>query len=378
MRLKWLLPILMLVLALVVVACGPDDGPVGEPGIEAPTAVPGTDGEGTDLGVAEETASPEAEMTAAVTPEVEATEAMTAEVEATDSVTTEVDATAAVTPEVEPTEAMTVEVEATDALTSEIGGESGINEVTFIGTEYAFEGPASVPAGWTRFTFENQGELPHDLQPVYLEEGRTLSDVMTALAGEGPPDWVKLYGGVSAQPGETESFLVDLEPGNYVLISFGEAESGLPDAAQGMIAELTVTETDTVAADVELPEADAEINMVDFAFNVEDEIQSGEQLLYVTNTGTELHELIVFRLKEGRTMEDVQAVLEQEMAGEQIAEEDLPMDFFYGTQLSPGVEMYATQDFEPGIYVFICFIPSPENDMTPHYELGMIDQVVVE
>ncbi|HSJ55962.1 MAG TPA: hypothetical protein VLC95_02205, partial [Anaerolineae bacterium] len=123
---------------------------------------------------------------------------------------------------------------------------------------------------------------------------------------------------------------------------------------------------------------DAEIELVDFEFAVEGEISSGEQLLHVFNTGTELHELIAFRLREGFTMEDVQAALEQEMAGEQMAEEDLPMDFDYGTQLSPGVEMYVTHDFEPGTYVFICFIPSPENNMTPHYELGMIDEVIVE
>ena len=33
-----------------------------------------------------------------------------------------------------------------------------VPEVTFVGTEYAYEGPESIDGGWTKVTFDNQGE----------------------------------------------------------------------------------------------------------------------------------------------------------------------------------------------------------------------------
>ena len=110
--------------------------------------------------------------------------------------------------------------------------EAGINEVTFTAVEYSFEGPESIPAGWTRLTLDNQGELAHDLLPVKLAEGKSIDDVMAALEGEGPPEWATLYGQVTAEAGQRASYLTDLAPGNYVLLSFGSSEEGPPDAAK--------------------------------------------------------------------------------------------------------------------------------------------------
>jgi hypothetical protein len=59
-------------------------------------------------------------------------------------------------------------------------------------------------------------------------------NLLESEEGEGPPPaWVHVYGQVSAQSGMRDMFIVNLTPGNYGLISFGEAEEGPPDAAQG-------------------------------------------------------------------------------------------------------------------------------------------------
>jgi hypothetical protein len=253
-----------------------------------------------------------------------------------------------------------------------------MNEATFIATEYAYEGPQSIPGGWSRLTLNNQGKLAHDLMVVKLDPGKTLDDVMTALEAEGPPEWAQLYGGVTAQPGQSESYVVDLTPGNYVLLSFGESEDGPPDAAQGMIASLTVTEAQTEVVEANLPQADAEINMADYTFIVNKELEAGEQMLRVDNTGKELHELVIYRLKEGKTMEDFQAALEKEMNGEEVPEGELPMEDVAFMLLSPNVSTYNPVDFEPGKHIFICHIPSPEHEMQPHFSLGMIQEVDVK
>jgi len=249
-----------------------------------------------------------------------------------------------------------------------------LNEVIFTAVEYSFTGPESIPSGWTRLTLDNQGELSHDLMPVRIEEGKTIDDVMAALEAEGPPEWATLYGQVTAEPGQSASYLVDLAPGNYVILSFGGSEDGPPDAAQGMINTLTVTEAENQVSEADLPQADVAIDLVDYSFVVNGDIGTGEQLLHVRNTGTEMHEVIAFRLKEGTSFADFQAML----ASDEEPEGEPPFVDVGGTLLSPGVSTYLTLDFaEPGNYVLVCFMPSPEHEGMPHYELGMVQEITV-
>ena len=249
-----------------------------------------------------------------------------------------------------------------------------VNEVTYTAVEYSFAGPESLPAGWTRLTLDNQGELSHDLMPVRIEEGKTIDDVMAALEAEGPPEWATLYGQVTAEPGQNASYLVDLAPGNYVILSFGSSEDGPPDAAQGMIDTLTVTEAENQTTEADLPQADVAIDLADYHFVINGDIETGEQLLHVRNTGAEMHEIIVFRLKEGTSFADFQAML----ASDEEPEGEPPFVDVGGTLLSPGVSTYLTLDFaEPGNYVLVCFMPSPEHEGTPHYELGMVQEITV-
>ena len=259
--------------------------------------------------------------------------------------------------------------------TSEAVDQSGINEATFVATEYVYQGPESIPGGWSRLTLDNQGQQPHDLIMVRLAEGKTVEDVMAALEAEGPPEWATLYGGVSAQAGQSESYVVDLEPGSYVMFSFGDEEQGPPDAAQGMIRTLTVTAAESDVAESDLPQADVTVDMLDYTFARNGDIQAGEQVLRVSNKGKEVHEMIVFRLKEGATLEDLQPWLSEEGTP---PEGEPPFEDVGSTFLSPGITAYMTMDFQPGQHVFYCFLPSPANEMKPHFMLGMVHEVMVE
>jgi hypothetical protein len=253
--------------------------------------------------------------------------------------------------------------------------EAAVNEVTFTAVEYSFEGPESISAGWTRLRLDNQGERSHDLIPVKLGEGKTVDDVMAALELEGPPEWATIYGQVTAESGQSASYLVDLAPGNYVLLSFGDSEDGPPDAAQGMIHTLTVTEGESEVTEADLPLADASVDLVDYSFVVDGDIETGEQLLYLHNTGTEMHELSIVRLKEGTSFADIQAMLE---SGEEY-EGEPPFEDVGFMLLSPGISTYVPMDFEkPGTYVLTCFIPSVQHEGMPHYELGMIQEITVQ
>ena len=120
-------------------------------------------------------------------------------------------------------------------------------EVSYFGTEFAFEGPDTIGAGETTFTLDNTGEQLHMLVMVELLKGKTLDDVNTFIAEEGvggkPPSWAKeVRMEAFAKPGkESSTKPVELTPGTYALLCFiGDKETKKSHAELGMTRELTV------------------------------------------------------------------------------------------------------------------------------------------
>jgi uncharacterized cupredoxin-like copper-binding protein len=107
-----------------------------------------------------------------------------------------------------------------------------------------------------------------------------------------------------------------------------------------------------------------------------------------------MHEIIAFHLKDGMNMEDFMTALESEMGGEDAASaegssgedsgesvsgEEPPFEQIGSTFLSPGISTLVNMEFaEPGTYVFICFLPSPNNEMQPHFAMGMVKEITVQ
>jgi hypothetical protein len=355
----------LLVIALVIAACAPTPSvptsATGTAPIAEATATEAADAATTPVATtaqADETATTEPAETAAATEPAATTEATAETGGAADATgTPETDATAAT---------------GDGAVTT---GADGIANVTYTGVEYSFEGPDQIPAGWTRLTLDNQGQANHDLQVFKLEAGKTLEDVTQALAGEGPPDWVQAYGSAAAAAGTQSSFIVELTPGDYVLLSFGDSEQGPPDAAQGMIKMVTVTEAAATPDSVQLPEPDVTIDMVDFSFVMTGTVQAGNQTVMLTNSGVEPHEAQIFKLNEGTTFEQFQQMLLEDTVNEQTP---FPAEFAWGMILAPDVTAYSEMNLTSGEYAVVCFIPSPANEGKPHYMLGMIQPLTVE
>ncbi len=120
-------------------------------------------------------------------------------------------------------------------------------EVSYFGTEFAFEGPDTIAAGKTTFTLVNQGDQPHFIALVELLEGKTIEDVNTYLEENGskgkPPTWAKqVQVEAFAKPGkEATSKPVKLTAGTYAMLCFvGDKETKKSHAELGMTKELTV------------------------------------------------------------------------------------------------------------------------------------------
>ena len=124
--------------------------------------------------------------------------------------------------------------------------EAAVNEVAVRGTDYAFDVAEALPPGPTAFTFENAGQVPHEMILVQLKEGVTLPEVLEAASGgQDPADFTE--GGAAiliASPGDTAStrMLVDLRPGRtYALVcNFEDGEGKPPHVALGMAKSIEV------------------------------------------------------------------------------------------------------------------------------------------
>lgn len=119
-------------------------------------------------------------------------------------------------------------------------------EVTVAGTDYAFEVPAQLPAGLTRFRFENKGKVPHEMALGQLKAGVTADSLLAyAAAGHDPGDLADgIVGILIADPGTPAlgSLTADLAPGRtYMMIcNFRDADSLPPHMVMGMQASFTV------------------------------------------------------------------------------------------------------------------------------------------
>jgi len=116
-------------------------------------------------------------------------------------------------------------------------------DVTAVEYEFTFEQP--VAPGDASFTLTNDGEEPHELQVLQLTDGKTIDDLRTLIENRvpnRPPAWVTPVTGTFAKPGETSKPATgSLESGQtYVFACFVPTKQGVPHAALGMLAEVTV------------------------------------------------------------------------------------------------------------------------------------------
>jgi hypothetical protein len=158
------------------------------------------------------------------------------------------------------------------------------------------------------------------------------------------------------------------QAGTYFVLCFIPNADGVPHLALGMASPIEVVEAEVAT---EAPEVDLVVTLIDFEFDLPEQIPAGLQTWEVVNTGPEVHEMNLMALLPGKTMADVEAYM-QNPAGE------MPMTFAGGVQaLSVGKRNFITLDLEPGTYIALCFVPSPEMDGAPHMALGMIQPFTV-
>jgi hypothetical protein len=119
----------------------------------------------------------------------------------------------------------------------------------------------------------------------------------------------------------------------------------------------------------------------EYEFAVTGEPRAGTLTVDVSNEGKEWHELVMAKLKEGKTLTDVREALQN--AGEdedpfgEFADEDATgkIDDLGGSQF-PGTSYAITgSGIAPGDYALICFVP--DDDGKAHWSLGMLSEFTI-
>lgn len=242
------------------------------------------------------------------------------------------------------------------------------NVVTFTTREYAIEGPDTIPSGMTTLVLNDAGAMLHHVQLLRLKDGKTLADFEAGAKSMKPtdpmPSWVEAAGGVNTpNPGGRSEATLDIPPGNYIAICLVDVPDHVPHFTKGMLKALTVTPSAAPAAPA--PTADVMLTLSDYAFGFSTPLTAGHHVIKVDNTATQPHEFVLFRLKPGKTMDDV-GKFAATYKGE------IPVEGVGGVPaMAPGQSQYVTFDLTPGDYVAVCFI-SDAKDHKPHTEHGMV------
>jgi uncharacterized cupredoxin-like copper-binding protein len=146
------------------------------------------------------------------------------------------------------------------------------------------------------------------------------------------------------------------------------AHHGAP-AAVTPAAEATVSFADGAGA-AAAPAAVVTITARDYAFEMPDTVVAGRTELQLVNKGAELHHAALLRLDAGKTAADLAAAMHGSGP---------PPAWLHNAggpnAPAPGATSAAVVDLEPGTYVLVCMIPSP--DGKPHMMKGMTRTLTV-
>jgi hypothetical protein len=245
--------------------------------------------------------------------------------------------------------------------------------LTIDASEFSFATPRTVPAGWTRITIRNRGGEDHQAQVARLNPGVTFVQVQATAARGAPGALFALVtpvgGPNSVARGRSATTIDDLTPGEYALICFLYSADGTQHDAKGMLAPLTVTPSRSPSS---APKPASTVTLREFSFTLPATLP-GHATLAVRNDGTQSHEMAIFQLQPGKTLDDAKRFLLTPPGTAPTI--PAPGGFVGGiTGLAPGATGYVELALKPGQYVAVCFLPDITKNGLPHAIEGMIQQ----
>jgi hypothetical protein len=179
--------------------------------------------------------------------------------------------------------------------------------LTVLARDTMLESSPSLPAGLTTFRLVLKGKVRRDLVVHRIPAGTTPEALVRGAAGRSERWFEQGSFGGPAVPRDSAPdamVTVDLRPGRYALVSYEVDPAGRPRGDKYLWRDVTA-----IAASVLIPSRfavpDATIKVKDGKIDVLGGLRTGQRTLQIENNGGRPHELLIGRLKPGKTVDDV-------------------------------------------------------------------------
>ncbi len=252
----------------------------------------------------------------------------------------------------------------------------GVLETAVTLTDSGFVLPDPFPGGIVNVTITNDTDKAMDIGFGRVLEGANQDEILALVAD--PEGFIPLMQMVSfimsfnpMPAGESRQAVIEFGTGQFIVDAAEHSDgSPLPDA-QHVDAFFTA---DTLEGTVE-PDAAVQVELLDFAYTMsEAAVSAGKHLWQYHNGGEQWHMMLLVKVNEGTTVEDVLAFMGQEEPSG-----PPPFEFMENAgipPIGPGERTWVEFDLEPGTYMAICPLPDAAAIMsggmpTSHAEHGM-------
>ena len=243
---------------------------------------------------------------------------------------------------------------------------SAQRELTVVAHDTALVASPTMVAGLASLRLVLKGTTRRDLVIRRIPAGSAPEVFVRGAAGRNER-WFSLstFGGpaVPRDSATDASAIVDLRPGRYALVSYEVDAAGRPRGDKYLWRMVTA-----VAASVLIPARfampDLSVKVKDARVEVTGTVRPGRRAIQVENVGARPHELIIGRLKPGKSLADVQRWNRDKG-------EAAPFVYVGGiTPIASGVTAQTRVVLQSGMHVVLCAMRS-EHARAPDHELGV-------